>query len=305
MKKIINLLVDAICRAMAWIWSKCGHSFGDETYLKVRYFLLMRKKLNLDKPRIYSEKLQWLKLYNRKPEYTTIVDKYAVKDYVANKIGGEYIIPTLGVWDSPKDVDFSVLPDQFVLKTTHGGGGLGVVICKDKKGFDKETAIRTLEKNMKTDWKIQLEWPYKDVPHRIIAEKYIEPDPITKDLPDYKFSCFDGEVTDVMVCIGRSTGNTKFYFFNKEWELLPLNKLGKQAPKGFTLPKPSCMDEMFDMASKLSKGLPYARVDLYAVGDKPYFGEITFYPQSGFDRNLLPETELFYGEKINLPQKTN
>lgn len=301
MKSAFNKMLDILNRFLAWLWSKCGHVFGDEAYLKVRYRLLMRKKLDLKKPITYSEKLQWLKLYNKKPEYTTIVDKYAVKDYVAKIIGEKYIIPTLGVWNNPDEIDWDSLPEKFVLKTTHGGGGFGVVICKDKKSFDRNAAVNILKKNMKCDWRIQMEWPYKDVPHRVIAEKFIDPDPQTKDLPDYKFSCFDGDVTDVMVCIGRSTGNTKFYFFDRDWKLLPLNILGKDAPEGFTLPKPACIDEMFEIASKLSKGLPYARVDLYATEGITYFGEITFYPQSGFDRNLLPETELFYGEKIILP----
>lgn len=273
----------------------------DKLYLSLKYFKNFGRFPNWKNPQTFSEKLQWLKLYNRKPEYTTMVDKYAVKDYVASIIGSEYIIPTLGVWNKPEDIEWEKLPNQFVLKTSHGGGSDGVVICRDKVTFDRERAIKLLKDNLKTDlYEIHREWPYKNIKKRIIAEQFLEPDPITKDLPDYKFSCFDGNVTDVMVCMGRSTGNTQFYFFDKEWHLLPLNVRGKNAPKGFMVPKPPCMNEMFEIASKLSKGIPYARVDLYAVGDKPYFGEITFYPQSGFDRNLLPQTEIWHGSLIKL-----
>ncbi len=304
MNKFLDYLFNNQRFLCAAIWSYAGHLFSDETYIKGRYRILMGKRLNLDNPTLFSEKLQWLKLYNRKPEYTKMVDKYAVKEYVSKIIGTEYIIPTIGVWERPEDIEWELLPDKFVLKTVHGGGSLGVVVCKDKSTFDKRAAVEKLQISMKTDsYRIQLEWPYKNVPKRIIAEEYLEPDPETNDLSDYKFSCFDGKVTDVMVCYGRLSGNTKFYFFDKNWNLLPLNILGKNAPKEFTLPKPRCVDKMFEMASKLSEGIPYARVDLYAVGNHPFFGEITFFPQSGFDRNLLPETEKWYGSLIKLPEK--
>lgn len=276
----------------------------DKLYLSLKYYKNFGRFPNWKNPQTFSEKLQWLKLYDRKPEYTTMVDKYAVKDYVASIIGSEYVIPTLGVWDRPEDIEWEKLPNQFVLKTSHGGGSDGVVICRDKKTLDKQRVIGLLNKNLQTDlYEIHREWPYKNVPKRIIAEQYLDPAPDI-DLYDYKFSCFDGYVTDVMVCTERDSGETKFYFFNKDWELLPLNIRGKTVPVGFTLPKPSCIDEMFELASKLSKGLPYARVDLYAVNGKPYFGEITFFPNSGFDKNLLPETEKWHGSLIKLPNLT-
>ncbi|MBQ2176303.1 MAG: glycosyl transferase [Alphaproteobacteria bacterium] len=305
MNKLVDYLFNNQRFLCAAIWSYVGHLFSDETYLKGRYRILMGKRLNLNNPTLFSEKLQWLKLYNHRPEYTTIVDKMTVKDYVAGIIGSEYIIPTIGAWERPEDIEWDKLPQKFVLKTTHGGGSLGVVVCTDKSTFDKSSAIKKLKTSMKTDsYRIQMEWPYKNVHKRIIAEEYLEPDPETNDLSDYKFSCFNGKVTDVMVCYGRTSGNTKFYFFDKDWKLLPLNILGKNAPSDFTLPKPHCIDKMFELASKLSTGIPYARVDLYAVGNHPYFGEITFFPQSGFDRNLLHETEEWHGSLIKLPAKT-
>lgn len=275
----------------------------DRLFLKLRFRFSMGYSLDLKNPQTFSEKLQWLKLYYRRPEYTVMVDKVKAKEYVASVLGEEYIIPTLGVWKDPDEIDFDKLPDRFVLKCNHNSG-LGMFICKDKSKMDVEQVKNELRKGLNENYfKHNKEWPYKDVPRRILAEQYLEADPQTGDLPDYKFSCFDGKVTDVMVCVGRSTGNTKFYFFDKEWRLLPLNILGKNASPGFSLPKPACIDEMFGIASRLSKGLPYARIDLFAVNNRPYFGEITFFPQSGFDKNLLPETESYYGSLIVLPPK--
>jgi hypothetical protein len=285
------------------MFKKIVRLLPDKLFLSLKFYKYFKMWPNLKNPQTFSEKLQWLKLYNRRPEYSIMVDKYAVKDYVSHIIGHEYIIPTLGVWDKPEDIEWEKLPNRFVLKTTHGGGGDGVIICLDKKGFDKKKAIYLLNKGLKTDlYEIHREWPYKKVPKRIIAEQYLDPAPGT-DLSDYKFSCFDGTVTDVMVCVGRDTGETKYYFFDKNWKLLPLNVRGKNVPKGFSLPKPSCIDKMFELAGELSKGLPYARIDMYAVNGKPYFGEITFFPYSGFDRNLLPETEIWYGSLIKIPIK--
>lgn len=280
--------------------SRVGGFIPDAAYLKLRFRLEMGYKINLKSPKTFSEKLQWLKLYNRKPEYTTMVDKAAVKEYVAKIIGEEYIIPTLGVWDRFEDIDFDKLPNQFVLKTTHGGGNTGVVICRDKSTFNKEAAKRRLNKSLKKCiYRIYREWPYKSVPKRIIAEELItskEPG----GLADYKFSCYNGVATDVMICSERETGDTKFYFFDNNWQLLRYNKRGIAAPDDFTLPRPANLDKMFEIAGILSRGVPYLRVDLYNVDGKIYFGELTFFPQSGFDKNLLPDTEQLFGSRINI-----
>ena len=284
---------------MASIISNFFRWLPDATYLKLLYRFRMGHRLDLKNPQTFTEKLQWLKLYNRKPEYTTMVDKYAVKQYVANIIGEEYIIPTLGVWDKFDDIDFSSLPDQFVLKTTHGGGGGGVVICKDKVTFDKATAKRKLESSMKSDiYKSLREWPYKNVKKRIIAEKFMTDS--KGELNDYKFTCTNGRVHNVMICCDRGIGETKFYFFDNEWNLLRLNKRGKEAPDNFSLPKPQNLDNMFNIAQTLSMNLPYSRIDLYNIDGEIYFGEITFYPASGFDSNLLEETDVLFGNYITL-----
>lgn len=272
---------------------------SDEMFEKIVFKASLGYKLDLNNPKTFNEKLQWLKLYNRKPEYTRMVDKYKVREYIREKLGDEYLIPLLGVWDSVEDIDFNVLPDQFVLKCNHDQGS--VVVCKDKSTFDVETAKRKLSRKLAKDQYTAIrEWPYKDVPRKIIAEKYMTDSDDSSDFTDYKFFCFNGYVDCVMVCLERSSGDTKFYFFDKDWKLKRLNLRGKNAPDGFTIPKPDQMDKMFEVAAKLSKGLPFARVDLYQSNGHVYFGEITFFPDSGFDANLLPETDQYFGSLIHL-----
>lgn len=278
-----NRIKGRLNRILAWIWTKVGHMFSDETYLKVRFCLLTGKKLDLRNPQTFSEKLQWLKLYDRRPEYTKMVDKYAVKDYVAGIIGDEYVIPTLGVWDRPEDIEWEKLPNQFVLKTTHGGGSLGVVICKDKTVFNREDAIKRLKKNMKgSDWRIQMEWPYKNVPRRIIAEKYIEPAPDMNDLTDYKFFCFGGEPKYCQVIQDRSATET-IDFYDIDWHHQDFIGLNPAAIRSsIEQPKPINLNEQVSVARQLSKGIPFSRIDLYSCQGKVYFGEITLYPMGGF-----------------------
>lgn len=271
----------------------------DEAYLKLKYRVRMGKALNLKDPKTFNEKLQWLKLHDRKPEYATMVDKAAAKDYVAGKIGSQYIIPTLGVWDKFEDIDFDALPEKFVLKCTHDSGGL--VICRDKAALDREAARQKIEKSLKNNYFYHgREWPYKNVKPRILAEEYVSDE--HGYLVDYKFFCFNGEPDSVMVCVERETGNPKFYFFDRDWQLVRCNVRGKEAPEDFTLRKPEKLDIMFSLAQQLSEGLPYARVDLYNVDGNIYFGELTFFPSSGFDPNILPETDAYWGEKIVLPK---
>ena len=270
----------------------------DRPFLKLRFYAQMRRKLDLANPQTFNEKLQWLKLHDRKPEYTRYVDKYLVREYIAEKLGEEYLIPLLGVWDDPDEIDFDALPDQFVLKCNHNSG-IGMCICKDKSSLDIKKVKKELRRGLKQDYYLTgREWPYKNVPRKIIAEKFITDE--SGGLVDYKFFCFNGRVDCVMVCLDRHLGDTKFYFFDEEWNLKRLNKRGLSAPEGFTVRKPDCMNEMFSIAKKLSVGIPFLRVDLYECGDRIYFGEMTFFPDSGFDPNLLPETDQYFGSLIDL-----
>ncbi len=275
----------------------------DRLYLKIMFRVCMDQKLDLKDPKTFNEKLQWLKLYNRQPQYTMMADKYAVREYIAKTLGEEHLIPLLGVWDDPDQIDFDSLPDQFVLKCNHNSG-LGMCICRDKAKLDIEMVKSELKKGLRQNYYLNgREWPYKNIPRKIICEKYMTDGEESSEFTDYKFFCFNGKIDSVMLCLERSTGNTKFYFFDREWNLRRYNIRGKNAPSDFTLPKPANMDAMFDIAEKLSKGLPFSRIDLYNSDGKIYFGEITFFPDSGFDANLLKETDKYFGEALILPSR--
>ena len=272
----------------------------DELYLKLLFLFEMHYWPDLKHPKTFNEKLQWLKLHNRKPEFTTMVDKYAVKKYVADRIGEQYIIPTLGVWDSFDQIDFDSLPNQFVLKTTHGGGGLAVVICKDKKTFDKRRAKRILEKSLHSDIYMKYrEWPYKDVPKRIIAEKYMVDESGT-ELKDYKFFCFNGEPKYMLLVSGRQAGKKIFDYFDLTCNHLPVHDVG--CPGAERLPaKPDNFEEMIFIAKKLSKGMTHVRVDLYNINCKIFFGELTFFDGSGLSVYDPREWDFKFGQFLKLP----
>ncbi len=281
---------------------KIARLLPDKQYLSLKFYQEFKRFPNWNNPQTYSEKLQWLKLYDRKPEYTTMVDKYAVKKFVADIIGEEYVIPTLGVWDKPEKIEWDKLPAQFVLKTTHGGGNTGVVICKDKSSFDKRKAIEKLNESIDTDlYKVWREWPYKDVPKRVIAEKYIEPNPETNDLSDYKFFCFDGYVKGLFVATERQNPNeeVKFDFFDDNYNHLPFRQ-GHDHAKVLP-PKPKNFELMKRLAEKLSQGIPHVRVDLYDLGDRVLFGEMTFYHFSGLVVFEPEEWDYKLGEFLKLP----
>ena len=277
---------------------------SDEAYIKLWYKFNTGKKLDLVNPKSYNEKLQWLKLYDHQPIYTTMVDKYAVKQYVSDKIGSDYVIPLLGVWDKPEDIDFEKLPKQFVLKVTHGGGNSGVVVCKDKSKLDKEAAVIKLSRCMRTDGSVgNKEWPYKNVPHRVIAEEYME-DNTYHELRDYKFFCFDGEPKIMFIASGRgSLPEPYFDFFDMDFNHLNIKSAHPVSP-GDKLPKkPETWEEMKAVAAKLSEGLPHVRLDLYEVNGKVYFGEYTFYHWGGCG-SFEPEEWLNkLGDWIKLPNK--
>ena len=268
-------------------------------FIKIEYRNRMRKKLNLKNPQTFNEKLQWLKIYDRKPIYTTMVDKYEVKNYVADKIGDEYIIPTLGVWDSFDEIDFDSLPDQFVLKCTHDSGGL--VICKDKSKLNKEKAKKKIELSLNRNYYYHgREWAYKDVKPRVIAEKYME-DKNSKDLKDYKFFCFDGKVKAMFIATDRFTQGveTKFDFYDTNFEHLPFTNGHPNAE--CVIEKPKHFEKMKELAEILSKGIPQIRVDFYEIDDEVYFGELTFFHWSGMVPFVPEKWDYVFGEWIELP----
>lgn len=274
---------------------------SDKYAIQTQWKKSMDYPLNLDNPRTYNEKLQWLKLYDRRPEYTQMVDKIGAKEFAAKRIGEQYIIPTIGVWDRPEDIPWDELPNQFVLKLTHDSGS--VIICKDKEKLDIKEAIAKLSKGLKHNfYKESREWPYKNVKPRIIAEKYMV-DESGYELKDYKFFCFDGEPKMLFVATDRDNPNedTKFDFFDMDFNLLPFtngHEHAKIAPK-----KPTGFSEMISLARKLSAGFPHVRVDLYDINGQIYFGEMTFYHWSGLVPFKPQEWDDKIGEWLELPNK--
>ncbi|CDA59165.1 glycosyltransferase [Clostridium sp. CAG:245] len=275
---------------------------SDEQYLKIKYRLIMKKKLDLEKPQTYNEKLQWLKLNDRKNGYTKMVDKYEAKKYVASVIGEQYIIPTLGVWEKFKDINFEILPKQFVLKPTHTSGD--VFICKDKNNIDYKKLKKKVNKWLKRKYYfLHREWPYKNVKPRIIAETYIE----NKEeigLKDYKFMCFNGKVKCSFVCTNRnSKQGLSVDFFDLNWKKMPFTR--HYPNSGEHINKPINYNQMLQLAEKLAKNIPFVRVDFYEVNRKIYFGELTFYPGAGFEEFSPEKYDRVLGEWLDLPEICN
>ncbi len=270
---------------------------GDELFLKLKWKQIMGYSLNLKNPITFNEKLQWLKLYNRNPEYTRMVDKYEAKEYVASIIGKEHVIPTIAVYDRAEDIDFNALPNQFVLKCTHDSGG--IVICRDKSQLDKKTAIKKLKKGLKHNFYWQFrEWPYKNVKPRIIAEQYLDDE--NGDLNDYKLMCYNGKCKNLFVCSGRSKKDLRVDFFDVMWNHLPFKR--KYDNADYEISCPDNLEEMIKIAEKLSTEIksPFVRIDFYNIDRKIYFGEITFFPGSGYEIFSPISWDYKLGNLINL-----
>lgn len=272
---------------------------SDKTFLKLAFWARLNQKLDLDNPISLNEKIQWLKLHDRKELYAKIVDKYAVREFIKNTLGEEYLVPLVGgPWNSFDEIDFDLLPSSFVLKTTHDSGG--VVVVPDKSKMDKVESKKKIMKSMKNNYFYpNREWPYKSITPKIIAEEYLV-DSSGSELKDYKIICFNGKPENVMVCTGRILNQVKFYFFDWNWKFLPLNYGDELLPSDFSIPKPQKLDEMRSIATKLSEGYDLIRIDLYEANNQIYFGEMTLYPDSGFDQDITKETDLMFGKKLHL-----
>lgn len=272
----------------------------DKAYLKMVYRFQTGQKLNIDNPQGFNEKLQWLKLYDRKSEYTQMVDKYGVRELIRERIGEDYLIPLLGVWDRPEDIDISALPEQFVLKCTHDSGS--ICICRDKAAFDMDAAVKKLRHRLKigTYWPLR-EWPYKNVTPRVIAEKYMEDE--SGELKDYKVLCFGGEPKLIEVHSGRYTSAHTQDLYSPAWEKLDMAQ-DPELTSDFVCPKPDCLAEMLENSRKLAENIPMIRVDWYIINGRLYFGELTFFHGSGMDLFDDPQVERTVGSWINLPEKT-
>lgn len=280
------------------LFRKLSRLIPDRIYLQIVYFRHFKKFIDFDNPKTFNEKIQWLKLNYRKEEYTNLVDKYRVKQYITKLIGEEYVIPTLGVWKNVDDIDFKSLPEKFVLKCNNDSGG--IVICKNKKDFDEVKAKSFLKERLKNNgyW-YGREWPYKNVKPCIIAEKYME-DSISKDLKDYKFFCFNGSMEFFDIDIDRFIEHRSNYY-DRNGNFLPFGK--KYCPPDYTkkIEMPKNLDKMIELAETISHNTVLSRIDFYEIDGQVYFGEITFYPGSGFSPFTDEKWDYKLGDMIDLP----
>ncbi|WP_367268450.1 ATP-grasp fold amidoligase family protein [uncultured Veillonella sp.] len=273
-------------------------SLSDEDFLKKVFPKYMGYPLNLENPKTFSEKLQWLKLNYRNPIQIIMVDKYEAKHFIAKHVGEQYVIPTLAVWDSVEDIDIDALPNQFVLKITHDSGG--IVICKDKSTFDFEAAKAKLRASLRQDYsRIAREWVYQNVPRRIIAEEYIS-ELGNDDLLDYKMYSFHGEPKLTVVCSNRfSKTGTRMNFYDMDWNSMGIH-FGHYPPLPTEFPKPDTYGEMLQVAAELSKACPFLRVDFYEIKGRLYIGELTLFPGAGFERFRPISRDYELGEWLHL-----
>lgn len=300
LKKLIKFVINQDYRFLVLAGREKKADMPADAFLKRMYKIKMGKELNLDNPICYTEKLQWLKLYDHRDEYTTMVDKYEVKKYVANRIGDQYVIPLLGVWESADEIDFDSLPERFVLKTTHDSGA--IIICKDKNKLNIAATKKRLNYFLKRRYyDCNREWPYKNVKPRIIAEAYME-DSTYKELRDYKFFTFAGVPKVLYIAQGRGKGEpTVADFFDIDFNHLPFtidHDMADTPPE-----KPACFEEMKRLAAILSEGTPQLRVDFYEVDGRVYFGEMTFFHCSGMDAFHPEEWDKIFGNWVLLPKK--
>lgn len=276
-----------------------GAFIPDPYYLRLLYGLYMGKPLDLNEPKTFNEKLQWLKLYYRDKKYTLMVDKIAVKNYVSTIIGERHIIPTICEWDDSEDISLDYLPERFVLKTTNGGGGVGVIVCTDKKNLNIVESRIKLKKALEYNiYKSLREWPYKDVPKKIFAEEYICDS--HGELRDYKFFCFNGKVKFFKIDFDRFTDHHANYY-DTDLHLLPFGEAYYPPKQDNTVIFPQNIQDMIVVAEKIASGLPFVRIDLYNIDLKIFFGEITFFPASGFGRFIPDSADLELGSYLVLP----
>ena len=293
------VLIPRILRLIVIKLTYCIKS--DELYLKIIYFLTFGKWLDLKHPEsllTFNEKIQWLKLHNDTALFTKMVDKYEVREIIHEKLGDGYMFPLLGVWDSFDEIDFSSLPEQFVLKPTHDSGS--IVFCRNRKTFDKDAARRKLSRALKRNYYWQgREMPYKNVKPRLIAEPLMTDNDEKSDLKDYKIFCFNGIVKMIQVDYDRFTNHHR-NLYTPDWKLIDAFILYPNDPK-HDIPAPEVLPQMLDIASRLSRGFPFVRIDLYVIKDKIYFGEFTFHHGGGLERIRPREFNRTMGNWIVLP----
>ena len=278
----------------------CLSVLPDSIMLPLQYRIKLGRKLDLKEPKRFTEKIQWYKMNYRNPVMHQCVDKYLVREYIKDR-GLDYIlVPLIGKYDSITQVDWDSLPDQFVIKTTHGGGGVNVVVCNDKRKLD----IKEIKDKLQCDRRpvkentMGREWAYYGLIPGIVVEKLL----INRDNPyaginDYKIFCYNGHAKYVIVDVDRYIGH-KRNFYDLNWNNLHVTSDCPAADK--EIEKPENLDEMLSIAEKLSSDFPFVRVDLYDVDGKVYFGELTFYPWSGYVQYEPDEIDYKLGKDFPL-----
>ena len=296
MNKIIKAIKHPKVAMLYLLSKKMFYKLSDERFLKIKYRLKTGKKLNIKEPKRFNEKMQWLKLYDRKDLYSLMVDKCEVKDLVGKSIGFEYVVPTIAVYNSFDDINFDELPNKFVLKCTHDSGT--VIVCKDKATLDIEAARNKINNRMTYNYYYNCrEWPYKNVKPRIIAEELIE-ESTASVLNVYKVFNFNNGEQIIQVIQNDKTRNESVDYFDKNWNLLDIcqNYPNSETP----LPKPKCIEKMLELSNKLSDGFPFMRTDFYEADGKLYFSEFTFYSDAGFATFKPDSWDYVLGQRIIL-----
>lgn len=296
LKKVVQYLkhpLRAYSLISKWGWTRC---LSDETHLRIMYRALIGKSINFDNPNGFNEKLNWLKLHDRNPLYNILVDKLAVKQWVADKIGAQYVSKTYDSWDSVEKINLENLPDKFVLKTNHDSGG--VAICRDKSSFDFDAAKKLLRKHLKNNyyWWTR-EWPYKDINPMVMAEEYLEDEGRDTGLVDYKVTCFDGEPRLIEVHRGRFGDHTCNYY-DQDWNPVTIDWAGIPV-SSVEVERPVKLEKMLELSGVLTKGIPQVRCDWYVLGDRLVFGELTLFNGAGLDP-IDEKNDLWLGSLIDL-----
>ena len=294
-KKIAKILINLSKRRIIYI--------SDKNFLKLLFEVRLNRKIDFNNPVTFNEKLQWLKIYDRNPLYITMVDKYEVKKYVEKILGKDYIIPTLGIFNKFSEINFDLLPNQFVIKCTHDSGGN--VICRNKNNLNIDKAKKKINKCLKRNYFYgSREWPYKNVKPRILIEKYMETDK-QLGLIDYKFFCFNGKPEFIYISQGLENHSTaKISFADMSYNLMEFHRSDYDSFVELP-PKPKMFEKMKKLAELLSKNIPFVRVDFYEINGKIYFGEFTFFPCSGFVPFVPEIYDKIIGEKLKLPDERN
>ena len=290
MKKIIRSVRRSICEFRCKVELKRGVLH----FIKYRYKKLMCCKINLEAPRTFAEKIQWLKLYDHNPKIVLYADKYAVREHIKNTVGEQYLIPLIAAWDTASEIDFDALPNSFVIKPNNSSGR--VLICKDKSKLDREEAYKTVDKWAKENLtKHTGEWFYEKIPYKIVCEEFLE-----DDISDYKLYFADGRFICTQIIAGRHSGKKTYTYYDEKWKKLPIVRYGTPASDEVQ-EMPEKYAEMLEVGTKLAADFNFMRVDLYYVNGKVYFGELSFYPNNGFVRYQTDEMDEFFASKIKLP----